>query len=118
MGDEDQRAGRCGDRRRQKKLADDPLFAFEHRLAKSLGMTRDRLLEEMPAAEFSGWLAMQSVDPLFDPWLANAMQCAAIANAFGGSAKPSQFMPVRPKRPSSPATLKAYMKARVKRGTD
>ena len=88
-------------------------------MARQLGMTHEQLLATMSQAEFTRWLVMQSVDPLFDPWLANAMNCAQVANMFGGNAKPSRFLPVAPKRPkTSPSQLKAYMKRRVKNGPD
>ena len=84
-----------------------------------MNMTHEHLLATMSQAEFTRWLVMQSADPLFDPWLANAINCAQIANMFGGNVKPSRFLPVKPKqRKTPPAQLKAYMKRRVKNGSD
>jgi hypothetical protein len=89
------------------------------KLARELNMTRERLLNEMPASEFSIWLAMQRLDPLFDPWLANAINCSTMAATFGGKTKPAKFMPVPPEKPkTSTSSLKAYMKRRVKHGGD
>lgn len=42
-------------------------------------MTRANLLS-IPNDEFMYWAAMESVDPIFKPWLANAWNCQVTAN--------------------------------------
>lgn len=117
MGGASKQAGPQRHRTGQKKLAADPLAVFELRLARELGMTRETLLETMSQSEFLDWLALQSIDPFFDPWMANALNCQTVAAAIGGSKiKVDAFLPVKPKkRKQSPEQLKAALRRRIKK---
>ena len=84
-------------------------------------MTRDQLLESITQLEFLDWLAVQSTDPFFDPWLANAINCQTVAAAAGSKVAVDKFLPVKPKkRKLSDSELKAAIrrKFKVNRVTD
>jgi hypothetical protein len=95
---------------------------FELRLSRALGMTRDDLLATITQAEFNLWLANESFDPLFDPWLGNALNCRTIAAAFNRRPPPlSAFLPTTLRRRQTASQLKASLIAISKRqhhGTD
>jgi len=48
-------------------------------------MTVERLEREMSSRELSEWLALQSLDPLPDPYWIGAQQCAVTASSLGGA---------------------------------
>ena len=91
---------------------------FELRLARELGIPRDQLLDSITQREFLDWLALQSIEPFFDPWLANAVNCRVTAAAAGTNAPVTKFLPVKPlKRKQTAEELKAAMRRKmVRRG--
>lgn len=89
---------------------------FEYRLARELGMTRAEVLTRISQSEFTDWLAMQSIDPFFDGWQANAINCQVTAAAAGSKVDANRFLPIKvARRPQSEAELKSSMRAFVVR---
>lgn len=84
------------------------------RLARELGMTRAAVLAEVSQTEFNDWLALQSIDPFYDDWQGNAINCQVIAAAAGNKVSINKFLPVKQnKRPQTEAQLKASMRRYV-----
>ena len=74
-------------------------------------MTHAKLLSSMTQDEFNHWLALESLDPLFDPWIANAINCQTTASTFAKKTpKIENWLPVKPKKKHfSEAQLKASL---------
>jgi hypothetical protein len=88
---------------------------FEYRLARELGKTRCELLQTISQSEFIDWLALQSIDPFFDGWMANAVNCQMTAAAVGSKIAIEKFLPVRPaRRPPTPTEIRAIIRGRSK----
>lgn len=65
--------------------------------------------------EFMDWLALQSIDPFFDPWIANAINCQVAAAAGGTRTNINKFLPVKVnRRRQSEAELKASLQRFVR----
>jgi hypothetical protein len=58
------------------------LRVFEYRLARTLGRTRQELLDSISNAEYLEQLAMQEFSPLDDHWLQSAIVASEIRNQF------------------------------------
>lgn len=78
----------------------------------------------MDSEEISEWMAYDRIEPLFDPWVAMAIQTAATVNLFSKSkVKPADYLPYKvargPMRPQTreeqQAPFKALAAAQAKR---
>lgn len=62
-------------------------------------MTHAELLASMSQDEFTYWLALESIDPLYDPWVGNAVNCQVTAATYSKrTPKLEHFLPVKQKR--------------------
>jgi hypothetical protein len=82
-----------------------------------LGKTHAELLDTISNDEFMYWLAMEQVDPIYDPWVANAWNCQASSAAFRKKVLPIEtWLPIKPKKvPQSEAILKQNLAAMLSR---
>ena len=77
---------------------------FLHRLALSLGMTIQQLLDNMDSQELSAWIAYDSIQPLGELMddFRTGMVCSVVANANNGkrgkALSPADFMPYYKKK--------------------
>ena len=78
-------------------------------------MSRSQLLDTISNAEFVAWLALQSIDPFFDGWQANAINCQTTAAIAGNRVSADKFLPIKPKRKQSPREFMTAMKRRAKK---
>lgn len=85
-----------------------------------MGCTVRELGERMDSAELSEWLAFERIEPMAEPWLIGAQQCAITFNglaAMAGSKKRvtyEDFLPVAPRKRAkrqSTAQMKAIARA-------
>jgi len=74
------------------------------RLALQLGRTVGELEREMSSRELSEWIAYERIHPLPDPHWSAALICSVLANCWGASTSPEDFLPtVQTLREQSPA---------------
>ncbi len=64
----------------------------------------------MDNEEFVDWVALESIDPMPDAWVMNALNCQTIANVNRSRKKPyelADWLPIKQKKPLNESQVKS-----------